>query len=78
MIRSWLTNPNTPDLYIVPYAGHAILLEAGEIVCDVINEFLVKLEPYLSHAWQLSYTAGENWSLKNEQKVPSDLLIWSE
>ena len=73
-----MTNPNIPDLYIVPYAGHAILLEAGEIVCDVINDFLIKLEPHLSHAWQLSYTAGEKWSLKNEQKVPSYPLIWSD
>lgn len=56
-------------MFIVPLAGHAIMIEAGEIVSDVINDFLVKLDPHLSHAWQLSYTAGEKWSLKNEQKV---------
>jgi hypothetical protein len=57
-------------MFIVPLAGHAIMIEAGEIVSDVINDFLIKLDPHLSHAWQLSYTAGEKWSLKNEQKVP--------
>lgn len=45
------------------------MIDSGEIVCDVINDFLVGLDPHLSHAWQLSYTAGEKWSLKNEQKV---------
>lgn len=45
------------------------MIESPEIVCDVINDFLVKMDPHLSHAWQLSYTAGEKWSLKNEQKV---------
>lgn len=68
-IQAWLSAPNTPDMFIVPCAGHAIMIEAGEIVCDIINDFLIKLEPHLSHAWQLSYCAGETWSLKNEQKV---------
>jgi hypothetical protein len=45
------------------------MIEAEEIVCDVISDFLIKLEPHLSYAWQLSYSAGETWSLKNEQKV---------
>jgi len=56
-------------MFIVPYAGHAVMIEAGEIVCDVMNDFLVKLEPCLSHSWQLAYSAGDKWSLKNEQKV---------
>jgi hypothetical protein len=68
-IRGWLTNPGSPEVYIVPYAGHSIMIEAGEIVCDVINDFIIQLEPHLSHAWQLAYSAGEKWSLKNEQKV---------
>lgn len=68
-IRAWLSAPDSPEMFIVPYAGHAIMAEAGEIVCDIINDFLIKLEPHLSHAWQLSYSAGETWSLKNEQKV---------
>jgi hypothetical protein len=68
-IRASLRDEGTPDLFIVPLAGHAIMIEAGEIVCDVVNDFLIKLDPHLSHAWQLSYTAGEKWSLKNEQKV---------
>jgi hypothetical protein len=45
------------------------MIEAGEIVCDIVNDFLIKLEPHLSHAWQLSYCADDTWSLKNEQKV---------
>jgi hypothetical protein len=45
------------------------MIEAPEIVCDVMNEFLIKLEPQLSHGWQLAYTAEDKWSLKNEQKV---------
>jgi hypothetical protein len=45
------------------------MIEAGEVVCDVINDFLIKLEPHLSHAWQLSYSAEETWGLKNEKKV---------
>ena len=45
------------------------MIEAREVVCDVINDFLIKLEPHLSHAWQLSYSAAETWSLKNERKV---------
>ena len=60
---------DTPDMFIVPYAGHVVMIEAGEIVRNVINDFLIKLDPHLSHAWQLSYTAGERWRLKNEQKV---------
>ena len=68
-IRAWLSAPNTPDMFIVPYAGHAIMIEAPEIVCDVMNDFLVQLEPHLSHAWQLSYSATDKWSLKNEEKV---------
>ena len=56
-------------MFIVPYAGHAIMIEAPEIVCDVMNDFLVQLEPHLSHAWQLSYSATDKWSLKNEEKV---------
>ena len=47
------------------------MIEAGELVCDVINDFLIKMDPNLSHGWQLAYTAGEKWSLKNEQKVTS-------
>jgi hypothetical protein len=58
-------------MFIVPYAGHAIMIEAPEIVSDVINDFLVQLEPHLSHAWQLSYSATDKWNLKNEEKVPS-------
>jgi hypothetical protein len=68
-IRTWLSASNTPDMFIVPYAGHAIMIEAPEIVCDVMNDFLVQLEPHLSHAWQLSYSATDKWSLKNEEKV---------
>lgn len=68
-LRAWLPDEKTPEPFIVPFSGHAIMVEAGEIVCDVINDFLVKLDPHLSHAWQLSYTAGEKWSLKNEEKV---------
>jgi len=56
-------------MFIVPSSGHGIMIEAGELVSDIINEFLIKLEPHLSHAWQLSYCAGETWSLKNEQEV---------
>ena len=56
-------------MFIVPYAGHAIMIEAGEIVCDVINDFFVKLDLHLSHAWQLAYTAEDKWSLKNKEKV---------
>jgi hypothetical protein len=54
------------------------MIEAGELVCDVINDFLVKMDPHLSHGWQLAYTAGEKWSLKNEQKVypTSQLTQW--
>jgi len=51
------------------------MIEAGEVVCDVINDFLIKLEPHLLHAWQLSYSAGETWSLKNEQKVEKTLYF---
>ena len=68
-IRTWLSAPNPPEIYIVPFAGHAIMIEAGEIVCRAICEFLSSLEPNLSHEWQLSYSAGETWSLKNEEKV---------
>ena len=64
-----MTALNSSDMFVVPHAGHAIMVEAGEVVCDVINDFFIKLEPQLSHAWQLSYTDGEKWSLKNEQKV---------
>jgi len=56
-------------MFIVSFAGHAIMIEAGEIVCDVINDFFVKLDPHLSHAWQLAYTAEDKWSLKNKEKV---------
>ena len=56
-------------MFLVSFVGHAIMIEAAEIVCDVINEFLIKLEPQLSHAWQLAYTAEDKWSLKNEEKV---------
>jgi len=45
------------------------MIEAPEIICDVISEFLIKLEPHLSHAWQLAYTAEDKWSLKNKEKV---------
>lgn len=45
------------------------MIEAAEIVCSVIDDFLVKLDPDLSRAWQLSYAAGDKWGLKNEQKV---------
>jgi len=68
-IREWLRGTESPDEFVVPFAGHAIMIEAPEIVCDVMNEFLIKLEPQLSHGWQLSYTADDKWSLKNEQKV---------
>ena len=68
-LRAWLPEATTPETFVVPFAGHAIMIESGEIVCDVINDFLVGLDPHLSHAWQLSYTAGEKWSLKNEEKV---------
>lgn len=68
-IREWLRGTKSPDAFIVPFAGHAIMIEAPEIVCDVMNEFLIKLEPQLSHGWQLSYTADDKWSLKNEKKV---------
>jgi len=52
------------------------MIEAPEIVCDVMNDFLIQLEPQLSHAWQLSYSATDKWNLKNEEKVislPTDL-----
>ena len=47
------------------------MIEAPEIVCGVMNDFLVQLEPHLSHAWQLAYSATDKWSLKNEEKVQS-------
>jgi hypothetical protein len=63
-------------MFTVPYAGHAIMFEAAEIVCDVINDFFIKLEPHLSHAWQLAYADGDKWCLKNEKKVaPTKTLL---
>lgn len=59
--------------YIVPGAGHQVMIVNSELVNPVITEFLIKkcgLET-LSGAWQiLNKTAGENkWDLKNYEKV---------
>ena len=51
------------------------MIEAGEAVCDVINGLLIKLEPHLSHEWQLSYSAEKAWSLKNEPKVKKTHIL---
>ncbi|KAM3578208.1 hypothetical protein VKS41_007736 [Umbelopsis sp. WA50703] len=58
--------------YIVPGAGHQVMIVNPELVNPVITEFLIKscgLET-LSGAWQiLNKTAGENkWDLKNYEK----------
>lgn len=70
-ILAWLAAPDSPEIDIIPNTGHAIMVEANEIVCDIIDEFLTKLEPHFSHTWQSSNSSDEKWSLKNEKKVPS-------
>jgi hypothetical protein len=59
--------------YVVPGAGHQVMIVNPELVNPVITEFLIKkcgLDT-LSGAWQiLNKTAGENkWDLKNYEKV---------
>jgi hypothetical protein len=68
-LQTWISRSGTAEIFIVPFVGHAIMLEAPEIISDVISEFLIKLEEQLSHAWQLAYTAEDKWSLKNKEKV---------
>jgi hypothetical protein len=68
--------------YIVPGAGHQVMIVNPELVNPVITEFLIKscgLET-LSGAWQiLNKTAGENkWDLKNYEKVDDlkDIMLY--
>jgi hypothetical protein len=70
---STTSHPNVVEHYIVPDAGHQVMIVNPELVNPVITEFLIKkcgLET-LSGAWQiLNKTAGENkWDLKNYEKV---------
>ncbi|KAH8554339.1 Alpha/Beta hydrolase protein [Umbelopsis sp. PMI_123] len=69
---STTSHPNVVEHYIVPDAGHQVMIVNPELVNPVITEFLIKkcgLET-LSGAWQiLNKTAGENkWDLKNYEK----------
>lgn len=57
---------------IVPSAGHAVLIEAHQLVCGLMGEFLSRhVDEVLSLGWQLSYLKEDKWMLKNLKKWES-------
>ncbi|KAK7203936.1 Alpha/Beta hydrolase protein [Myxozyma melibiosi] len=56
---------------VIPRAGHMCLVDRHQLVCGIINDFIVDcVDERLSLGWQLAdlATRDDKWSLKNEAK----------
>ncbi|KAK9452127.1 Alpha/Beta hydrolase protein [Limtongia smithiae] len=57
---------------IIPRTGHMCLVATHEVVCGIINDFVIShVDQRLSLSWQLADLAArgdDKWSLKNEAK----------
>ncbi|KAK9459033.1 Alpha/Beta hydrolase protein [Lipomyces oligophaga] len=62
---------NQVRVSIIPKTGHMCLVDHHELVCGIINDFIVgSIDQRLSLGWQLADIASrdDKWSLKNEAK----------